>query len=73
MPKEVFIYEKLSGANPLVAVKSVVQLSELTGIPYRTMQRKMRGDTYYDPGGKFKVMRLTVISDGRKNNRNPNL
>lgn len=73
MLKTVFLYEDMLN-NKITIVNSMAQVSILSGVNYRTLQRKMNKLTrYYDPSGKFRVEKTEFIKDKREKNRNPNL
>ena len=71
MPKHVYVYEDLVTGDRVV-VTSIMQLSGLSGISYRSAQRKIESGLYCDPYGKFRFWRSNYIQDRRSNNHNPN-
>jgi len=73
MPKHeiVYLFEDLIKRESQV-LESMTQLEGLTGMGYRTIQRRFsEGDVYYSPKGLFRIEKKNVIKDDRKNNHNP--
>ena len=69
MTKTVYFYENLKERTSVVGM-SLVQMSELTGVGYRTLQRHFsKRSMYGDSGCEFRVVKTEFVQDGRKNNR----
>ena len=66
-----YVFKK--GKDRLI-LQSLGLVSKCSGIPYRTLIRKIKDkDVYYDPDGVFSIERMEFIQDGSKRNRNPNM
>lgn len=73
MTKHVYVYLR-DADNYGSAVESMVQLVELTGMNYRTIQRKMeKADFFLHPSGKFRIYKVEYIRDARTGNGDVNI
>jgi hypothetical protein len=66
-----YVYEDLGVIHGGQIVSSMRQLSELSGLSYRTVQRIFKkGRVYFDPDGRFSLKRYDYVSDKRISNGN---
>ena len=73
MNKTVYVYDDFRDPGNSMATTSITQISEIVKIKERVLARRLNGcNVYADPGGRFKVMRVPYIADGRKNNGDEN-
>ena len=66
--KRYYIYENKDREKNWI-LESLVQLVELTGKSYRSLQRVFeKGDTYYYSSGDYSIKRMRFIRDRREQN-----
>ena len=70
----IYLFEDLK-TNSVSSFESLKQLEDVSGLSYRTLQRRMgKSDVYYNTEGLYKISKLVLERDDRRNNRgNPNL
>jgi hypothetical protein len=68
-----FVYSYVDRDLNGFVVESLVQLSGLTDMNYRTLQRRMKDGFYMHPQGKFTIFKLEYRRDGRTKNGDPDI
>ena len=72
MTKTCFLYEDMDRGRLLIFM-SLMSVADQAGVGYRRLQRLMKGrDRYYEPGGAYRICRVSISQDGRKKNGNRN-
>ena len=72
MPKQVYVYKDNLNDSKNCVVTSMMQLIDLTGYSYRSLQRIFNGtDILYDKKNYWVIFKCDFIKDKRIRNHNP--
>ena len=69
MSKYVYVYDDFRNPDNSVGVTSITQINKIVRISERVLARKLKEcNTYADPSGRFKIMRIPFERDDRRKN-----